>query len=281
VLHADENHYYQLAEKYQRQVSVFACVSERVGQVLRKRVREVDENDIYTIPCGINLPAVNNDHYTGDVLQLIYLGRISEYQKRTSDLVKICVRLREQNVPYHFNIVGDGETRQSLETKFAEAGLLQQVTFWGWRSQQEVAQRLAASDMLVMTSDFEGTPIAMMEALASGCGMCGTRVSGIEDYEDHPLAKDCFRIFEVGDAEDAVGKIISISAIPKTIRMESARKLAESEFSMTVCLSRYDRAMAGIKKSATAPGTVKLSAKSLLSSKAIAAARQLKLKLSR
>jgi hypothetical protein len=121
----------------------------------------------------------------------------------------------------------------------------------------------------------------MMEALAAGCGMCGTRVSGIEDYEDHPLAKDCLMAYEVGDIEDAANKIVRIGSIPKTIRRQSARKLAEAEFSMAVCLSRYDRAMAGIKKSFTAPSAVTISAKSMISSRFMATARQLKLKVSR
>jgi glycosyltransferase involved in cell wall biosynthesis len=106
---------------------------------------------------------------------------------------------------------------------------------------------LARYDILVLTSDFEGTPIAMMEALAAGCGMVGTRVSGIEDYELHPQASDCFALFDTGNIEDAVSKIENIANVPVNTRQQSARKLAESEFSMQVCLEKYSKAIATIK----------------------------------
>ncbi len=282
VLHADEEHYYALAEKYFREVAIFACVSERVKKTTLQRIPGVNPEVLYTIPCGINLPAVDLDARNGDVLQLVYVGRVSEYQKRTSDLVKICSLLHRNGKVFHLDIIGDGEEKTSLENKFKEAGLASLVTFYGWLSQKAVGERLAASDILVLTSDFEGTPVAMMEALAAGCGIVGTRVSGIEDYELQPLAADCYAVFDVGNIDEAVSKINAIARIPASVRMHAARKMAENEFSMDVCLERYAKSLASIKPDEQMPvAKVDLPFQSLLYSRVIALARYLKVSVNR
>ena len=276
VLHADDENYYTLAEKYFRQVSVFVCVSERVSRNVMQRVPQISEDTVFTIPCGINLPAAVNNGHDGNILQLVYIGRISEYQKRVSDLVKVCGLLHQRNVAFHLDIIGDGNDKTSLENKFKEARLEALVTFHGWQSQKKINEQLSVSDILILTSDFEGTPIAMMEALAAGCGIVGTRVSGIEDYELHPMAADCFAVFDVGYIEVAADKISKIAAIPVHVRQMAARKIAESEFSMDVCLDRYTRAIDTIKKTTVPAPMVTIPLMALLYSRVIATARYLK-----
>lgn len=281
VLHADDENYYALAEKYYRQVAVFASVSERVSRTTVQRVPQIPMQRIFTIPCGINLPAVNTISHDGDKLQLVYVGRITEYQKRVSDLAKICRRLRERAVAFHIDIVGDGGDKAVLENTFREAGLENYVTFYGWQSQAKVSELLSGADILLLTSDFEGTPIAMMEALAAGCGVVGTRVSGIEDYELHPLAADCFAVFDVGDINAAVDKIGKIATVPPHARQATARKLAEKEFSMDVCLDRYIQAIGLIKQNILPAPRVVMSLGSIVYSRALATARAIKAKIVR
>lgn len=243
VLHADSDQYYNLAVAYAASAAVYTCVSQRVRKLALQQMPGFPPERVFTIPCGISLPVlpVSLPDFSG--LRLVYVGRIRDYQKRVGDLVGICSLLVRRNVQFHLDIIGDGDARAALEEKFRVGGLWDSVTFHGWKSRQEVEQFLFRSDMLVMTSDFEGTPIAMMEALAAGCGMVGTRVSGIEDYEHHAQAANCLLVYEVGDLEDAVNKIVALSVIPKAIRRKSARQLAEDEFSMAVCLNKYTNAL--------------------------------------
>jgi len=136
---------------------------------------------------------------------------------------------------------------------------------------------LSESDVLILTSDFEGMPIAMMEALATGCGVAGTRVSGIEDYEHHPLAADCLSVFTVGAIEDAVNKINMVAAVPKERRRWAARKLAESEFSMEVCLGKYLEVIEAIQVTPiSAGGEIRLSPLKLLYSNLLSLVRKMK-----
>ena len=278
VMHADENHYYDLAEKYFLHTDVFTCVSSRVNKITTLRVPAFDPAHIYTIPCGINLPEFTNTSLKNKVLQLVFVGRISEYQKRAGDLVKIAASLAKTGVDFRMKIIGEGPLKPALEAEVASLGLEKQVSFLGWLSQQEVAKNLADSDILVLTSDFEGTPIAMMEAFAAGCGMVGTRVSGIEDYEHHALAADCLGVYEVGAIEEAVAQIEKISKISPDKRRNAARKLAETEFSMQVCLDRYLIAMSAIKSRPDTIPKVKFPIGGLVYSRLIAYSRALRVR---
>jgi glycosyltransferase involved in cell wall biosynthesis len=279
VLHADEKHYYGLAQKYAHAADLLVCVSERVSRTVKKLAPQFDSSHVFTIPCGINLPATPTTTGHGNILQLVYVGRLTNFQKRVADLGKICALLVNEKIEFHLDIIGDGVDRAALENDIVAAGLQRYVTFSGWLSQSDVAQHLSQSDILLLTSDFEGTPIAMMEAFAAGCGMVGTRVSGIEDIESHPLAADCLAVYDVGDVDDAVARINKLAAIPVPVRQQAARNIAETEFSMEVCMKRYLSAIALIKPRSAACPAITMSIADRLYSKTIAVARKLKVSL--
>lgn len=281
VLHADEDHYYHLAVKHQKRVDLLACVSERLRKKTLELAPTFPSGHVPVIPCGIHLPTPHFNTRPVEDIRLVYVGRIANYQKRTADLVKICARLSELGIRYHLNIIGDGkEPRMELEQKTKEAGLEKHISFLGWLSQQQVAAHLANSDVLLLTSNFEGMPIAMMEGLAMGCGFVGTRVSGIEDIEYHKYAPGCLGIFEVGNINEAVQHIQRVAAIPPQQRMLAARALAEAEFTMDVCLGRYYAAISNLPtRQFTATPVKSIAFADNIRSRCLAMARTLKMKM--
>ena len=227
------------------------------------------------------MPDAEENISDGNILQLIYVGRISDVAKRVGDLLKIAEQLARTNVRFHLDIIGDGDARVVLEDKFAKSDVHEYVTFTGWQSKDKVTDYLCEADILLLTSDFEGTPIAMMEAFAAGCGVVGTRVSGIEDYEHDPMAADCLSVYSVGDIDDAVGKILQLAGVPKNMRRKAARKLAEEEFSMEVCLKKYLNAISVLKARSAEPPIIKMSPLTIIYSNIRATARGLRLRFSR
>ncbi|MCS6860268.1 MAG: glycosyltransferase family 4 protein [Abditibacteriales bacterium] len=77
----------------------------------------------------------------------------------------------------HFVVVGDGELRPALQEE--AASLRDRVHFLGWRRDLPVIY--ADSDVVVLTSVNEGTPVALIEAMASGVPVVATRVGGVPD----------------------------------------------------------------------------------------------------
>lgn len=79
----------------------------------------------------------------------------------------------------YFVIVGDGELRDDLEACSKEMGLAGKVNFAGW--QTDLRPVYADLSCVVICSDNEGTPVSLIEAMAAGIPVAGTRVGGIPD----------------------------------------------------------------------------------------------------
>lgn len=84
-----------------------------------------------------------------------------------------------------FLVVGDGELREVLEAQAgARHNLGGRVRFLGWRLDLE--RIYAASDLLMLTSRNEGTPVALIEAMASGVPGVASLVGGVGDVIGGP-----------------------------------------------------------------------------------------------
>lgn len=78
-----------------------------------------------------------------------------------------------------FVIVGDGDLRPAVEQYARGLGISERVIFTGWR--RDMPGIYADLDLLVISSDNEGTPLSAMEAMASGCPVLATSVGGMPD----------------------------------------------------------------------------------------------------
>jgi glycosyltransferase involved in cell wall biosynthesis len=80
--------------------------------------------------------------------------------------------------------VGDGELRDHLHRLAVELAVEQSCRFLGVR--EDIADILAAADVVVLPSLSEGFPFVLLEALAMGCSVVASRVNGIPELvEDH------------------------------------------------------------------------------------------------
>jgi len=76
-------------------------------------------------------------------------------------------------------LVGGGSLRAAAGRRAAELGLASRVHLLGVRT--DVPEILAASDVFALASDWEGTPLAVMEAMAAGLPVASTAVGGIPE----------------------------------------------------------------------------------------------------
>jgi glycosyltransferase involved in cell wall biosynthesis len=76
-------------------------------------------------------------------------------------------------------LVGDGASRPALEARSAAAGLDHRVSFVGWSA--DAPDWYAAADVVALTSELEGTPLALIEAAAAGRPVVATDVGGVAD----------------------------------------------------------------------------------------------------
>ena len=86
----------------------------------------------------------------------------------------------ELNIRYL--VIGDGELREELEQRAAMLGVNDRVYFLGWRD--DLAAVYGACDIVALTSKNEGTPLALIEAMAMAKPIIATNVGGVADIVD-------------------------------------------------------------------------------------------------
>lgn len=124
----------------------------------------------------------------------------------------------------HVVLVGEGELRGVLEERVEAAGLTGSVTLAGNRG--DIPQLLAASDLFVLPSLWEGLPMALLEAMATGLPVVATAVSGtrevIEDGRSGILVPP-------GDAAALGAAMIEVLERPETAASLGAAARARVE----------------------------------------------------
>jgi glycosyltransferase involved in cell wall biosynthesis len=110
--------------------------------------------------------------------QILSVGAIS-VQKNYDLLIEIAVilknRLHDTKMP-KFLIAGGGVDLQSMRAQAYDKGVDGHVAFLGERA--DIADLMAASDLYLNTSRYEGMPVALLEAMASGLPIIATHVAG-------------------------------------------------------------------------------------------------------
>ena len=150
--------------------------------------------------------------------------------------LRTCDQLRRRFADPMFVLCGDGELRAPLETYAAELGLAGQCHFLG--HQPDVAPVLAAADLLIQSSDQEGLPNAVMEAMAAGVPVVATDAGGTRELIDggvHGL------LVPVGDEAGLVAgasQVLSDSSVGRRLA-EKAYERIRAAFTMQAMMQAY------------------------------------------
>jgi len=123
-------------------------------------------------------------------------------------------------------IVGEGSRRPNLEQRIEELGLHGRVSLLGLRL--DVEALLASSDVFVSASDYEGLPLATLEAMQAGLPVVATRVGDVP----HVVTPETGRLVEKGDREGLVRELAALVE-DEDLRRElgdAGRRRAEANF---------------------------------------------------
>jgi glycosyltransferase involved in cell wall biosynthesis len=113
-----------------------------------------------------------NEFVVGYVGRLVAIKDVPTLLAGFSRLLERCPRAR-------LIIVGDGMLRQSLEGTARDLRIESSVRFAGWR--RDLQSVYGAMDVVALTSRNEGTPVAVIEAMAAGLPVVATAVGGVPD----------------------------------------------------------------------------------------------------
>lgn len=191
---------------------VLAHFTDRILTVSRSQSRELVEKyeignseKCEVICLGIDLEAfqgvadaVGDRTSPGTTPELVigWVGRFTEI-KDPLFFVDLAWALKSAGTRAKFIMVGDGHLRQAVEARIAERGLQEQVLLVGWQSNmKEVYKRI---DVMVLTSLNEGTPVTMIESMATGRPFVAFNVGGMIDLmTGTSRSEQGFNVFDNG-----------------------------------------------------------------------------------
>ena len=211
--------YFRLEDRIVPGFSSVFCVREDAVEHYRKHFPSqannihfqptwADPRQFY--PCGTQETELLRSRFASeldlpdDTRWLISVGRL-DAQKNPLLLAATFAELcRALGQDLRLLIVGEGALRDDTEAYLRNAGIDDRVRFLGLRDMREVTDLLRASDLFVMSSAYEGMPMAVIEALACGVPVATTRVGEVARVVEH---RKCGAIAEAHEASALADEI--------------------------------------------------------------------------
>jgi glycosyltransferase involved in cell wall biosynthesis len=187
ILHSADENIIKMSEPYIEFIDKRIVISNKLSGILSKRYHESGKSDfinrIKVIHNGID------DEYfkpkekfkKSDEFTISFIGRISE-EKQPYKLIEIAILVIENGRNINFKIIGDGPLLKSM--KQGSEGI-EGINFYGSISQEQVIEVLDKTDLLILTSYTEGTPMVVIEAMAMEVPVISTNVGEIDEIIDN------------------------------------------------------------------------------------------------
>lgn len=169
----------------------------------------------------------------------LVIGKVAVFrsQKRLWLWIDIANRILQKKPDVHFLLVGDGEWRSRIEKKIKESEF--QSNFHLVGVQKEVIPYLNLMDIYLSSSEFEGLPIAMLEAMSCQIPVVATRAGGIGEVIQHGKQGFLTGIDEWEDLEKYCLDLIEDPGLRENMALEARQRVVEN-FSMNLMVNSLE-----------------------------------------
>ena len=217
-----------------------------ISQYLRERtVREFDiRNQIQVIYNFVNCDVYCRGEKTSELKQeyapngerlLLHLSNFRPV-KRVTDCIEVFDRVRKR-IPSKLLMIGDGPDRSRAEWLAVQKGIHNDVIFLG--KQDQVEEKLAVADILLLPSELESFGLAALEGMACEVVPIATRVGGIPELIEH--GKSGY-LADVGDVDTMARYAIELLSDEKALHemAMASRAVAQSRFCASRIIPQYE-----------------------------------------
>lgn len=185
-----------------------------------------NENSLAVVRYGINNISVTSANPSQQPPRLIMVARFNE-QKDQITLLKAIAQLKDESI--HLDLVGSGPFWESCKALAQLLKIENQVSFLGDR--RDVADLLAQSQIFILSTNYEGLPISILEAMRAGLPIIATSVNGIPEEVVHGETGLLVPHQDVQALADALHTLIQSSEIRQQMG-KAGRQKFEQEFTI-------------------------------------------------
>jgi glycosyltransferase involved in cell wall biosynthesis len=168
---------------------------------------------------------------------LLSVGRLT-YQKGHEFLVQAMPEVIRRFPNVKAGICGDGPLRAQLESQILELGLSDQVRLFGMRD--DVSPLVAAADLFVLPSRWEGLSRALMEAMAAGLPVVATCVDGIKDLVTDGVHGLLFPKENSGELAHSILQLLADPEKRKRLGAAAQAHVLQTHSTDIMCQKHYD-----------------------------------------
>ncbi len=216
-----EPHHWRIDEKAARARFV-ACISDFCRSQLMCFAGQEHWDRFHIIHCGVDPARYRPAPHDGQ--ELLFVGRLAAV-KGVPVLLEAVAALKPRFPALRLTLIGDGPDRPALEAQARALGLGETVQLLGYRSQSEVAEALAETDIFTLPSFAEGVPVVLMEALASHVPVVTTQIAGVPELVQDGASG---RLVPPGDTqalEQAIAGLLRSDSLRRTMGAEGRARV--------------------------------------------------------
>jgi 1,2-diacylglycerol 3-alpha-glucosyltransferase len=219
----------------------YSCVSQTVCNELK--TMGIPENRMSCILNGVDItrfcPTDNKSAIRSklglskDDTVILSVGRLA-HQKQPHTMIEVFSHLEKELGDVTLCIAGKGELLE--ETKdLAEKMGLRKVLFLGYVDDRDLPDLYACADYYIMTSKYEGLPLTLLEAMASGLPCIVSDIPNLGIVRD----ADCGIILNYGNVSSASDQILEYISNDHANHSQNARKYALEKLDWHVISEQY------------------------------------------
>jgi glycosyltransferase involved in cell wall biosynthesis len=160
------------------------------------------------MPPGLEIGALPNrvesQEFYGlprNTLHCAFIGRVTQI-KRPDRFLDIVSEVKKRGINVDFFIAGDGELLEICRERIIRENL--PVSILGWQS--HIERLLSTADMLILTSDNEGTPLSLIQAGMAGLPVVATKVGSVSEVVLHDVTGIVTGL-GIGEIADAIERL--------------------------------------------------------------------------
>lgn len=235
-LHSDDPWYWGLLESCGPAASDGVCVA--VSEAIAEEASRLrPDADVRIIPYGVDVPE-DRAAWNERRFLIVYSGRLVEEQKCISRVLDTLLAACGLSERIEAVFIGDGAERATLEKRVAEAGMENRIRFRGRVPSDEVQQELLQANAILLMSDYEGLPVALLEGMA--CGLV-PMARGIRSGIPQIVKPSETGLILADEPAQAAAAIARLADDPQAwgSMSERARQLVDEKYSNEVCCRRW------------------------------------------
>ncbi|MUP46845.1 glycosyltransferase [Gramella sp. BOM4] len=210
----------------------------------------ISENISPDIPVKTVLNGVNTDAFikTGTLRikqelgippDALVIGNVAvfRFQKRLIEWLRVFKTISDRNPNVYGLIIGAGPLEDEIKKEWKSLGLEKKVFFPGLKT--DVKPYFEVMDIFMMSSSFEGLPIALLEAMSMECAIVSTNAGGIKEVVRNKLDGLVCETNELGKLEVLVQKMIN-NPDSLTEFKRAARERVREKFSLNIMVMELE-----------------------------------------